>query len=76
MNKTKGCFDYSKLRGKIREVYGSERAFAEHVGISSVSLSSKLNGKTRFSQDDIRNYAYALNIIGDDIGSYFFTEKL
>ena len=76
MNQHKSYFNYSKLRGRIREIYGSEREFAQQIGIANVALSAKLNGKTRFSQDDIRKFAKMLHIIGDDIGVYFFTEKV
>ena len=76
MSKNKYQFNYNKLRGKIREMYGSEREFADNIGMSNVALSAKLNGKTRFSQDDIYDFSKSLNIIGDDIGIYFFAEKL
>ena len=69
-------FDYSKLRGRIKEMYGSEGAFAAQVGMSTVSLSSKFNGKSRFTQDNIKACAKALNLKGDEIGIYFFTDKL
>lgn len=76
MNRNKYQFNYNKLRGKIREMYGSERKFADNIGMSNVALSAKLNGKARFSQDDIYDFSKSLNIIGDDIGIYFFAEKL
>ena len=36
-------WDYSKLRGKIREVCGTQDAFADRIGIGRVSLSQRLN---------------------------------
>ena len=33
-------FDYSKLKGKIKEVFGTQSAFAKAMGLSGVSLSS------------------------------------
>lgn len=39
-------FDYSKLKGKIKEVFGTQSAFAKAMGLSGVSLSSKLNNIT------------------------------
>ena len=38
-------FDYSKLRGRIKEVYGKEGAFADALGITPKSLSDWLNNK-------------------------------
>ena len=35
-------WDYSKLRGKIREVCGTQDAFADRIGIGRVSLSQVL----------------------------------
>ena len=37
------AFDFSKLRGKIKEVFGTQEKFAKAMGMSSVSLSAKLN---------------------------------
>ena len=39
-------FDYSKLKGRIREVCGTYSVFAEKLGCSLNTLSSKLNNKT------------------------------
>lgn len=46
-------FDYSKLRGRIIEKFGSIKAFAEAYGLSTVTMSKKLNGKVAISLDDI-----------------------
>ena len=43
-------FNYSKLRGKIKEKFATQSAFAKELGISSVSLSAKLNNRVEFSQ--------------------------
>ena len=42
--KVKKVFDYSKLRGKIKEVFGTQAKFAKAMGMSTVTLSAKLNG--------------------------------
>lgn len=44
---------YDKLRGKIKEVCGTQDAFAEKLGIGRVSLSQRLNNQLEFSQDEI-----------------------
>lgn len=67
-------FNYSKLRGKIREVFGSEQTFAAVLGCSKRTLSVKLNNKFDFSQDEILATTKALNIPIEQIGVYFFSE--
>jgi hypothetical protein len=68
------AFDYSKLRGRIVEKFGSISAFAEAYGITSVSMSMKLNGKIAFSQDDIMKMSTPefLDIQPKEIHEYFF----
>lgn len=71
-------FDYDKVRGKIKEKLKSESAFAEKLGISQVSLSSKFNNKTDFTASEIARATDkdVLDIPADEIGIYFFTRKL
>lgn len=64
---------YSKLKGRIVEMYGSQSKFADAIGISKVALSRKLNCMTGFSQKDIEEWAKALEINKEDYGAYFFT---
>lgn len=66
-------YQYRKLIGRIVEVYGTRKAFAEALGLSENSLSLKLNGKTGFSQDDIIEWSKLLNISQDEYGSFYFT---
>lgn len=68
-------FDYSKLRGKIRE-YGTQEAFADAIGISTVTLSEKLNNKSQFTQKEINKSVEVLQIAPEDIPTYFFTPKV
>ncbi|MBQ1292814.1 MAG: DUF739 family protein [Clostridiales bacterium] len=65
---------YSKLRGRIVEVYGSMDKFAEVLNITRTTVSNKINNKSKFSRDDIILWASALKISQEDIPSYFFTE--
>ena len=66
-------FNYSKLRGKIKEVFGTQDSFAEHLGIGRVSLSQRLNNILEFSQEEIYNSCDLLNISPEEISEYFFT---
>ena len=65
---------YAKLRGRIKEVFGTQEAFAKAIGISSVSLSQRLNNVLEFTQEEIFNSCEVLNIPLTDMMSYFFTK--
>lgn len=67
-------FNYSKLKGKIIELYGSQANFCKYLGLSQRSLSLKMNNKTFFSQDEITKCVTLLKIKHKDIPTYFFTE--
>lgn len=69
-------FQYNKLRGRIIEVFGSQSKFASVVGQSEQIITAKLSGKSSFTQDNIIAWSKALNIDQNEIGSYFFTQKL
>jgi hypothetical protein len=69
-------YDYSKLRGKIVEVFSSIGQFATVLGCSFVSVSNKLNNHTDFSRRDIERWAELLGIAPEDYGIYFFTKKV
>ena len=71
-------YDYSKVRGRIREKLGSEAKFAEMIGISSASLSAKFNNKTDFIASEITKACDkdVLDIPIDKIGVNFFKQKL
>ena len=69
-------YDYSKLCGKIREKFGTQGAFANALGISSTTLSYKLNNKIQWTQEEIDR---AVELIGESEGkipAYFFTKKV
>lgn len=65
--------NYARLRGKIREVYGAESAFADALGMSRSTLSKKLNGKNDWSRSEIEKCSELLNIPVADVYAYFFT---
>lgn len=67
------AFDYNKLRGKIREVSGTQDNFAKSIGISRTSLSHRLNNILEFSNSEILLACKVLGISTDDIPLYFFT---
>nr|DAN59956.1 MAG TPA: Protein of unknown function (DUF739) [Caudoviricetes sp.] len=65
-------FDYSKLEGKITEVYKSNYKFAEALGISKASISAKLNNKVDFTQSEICKAIILLKIPENEVSLYFF----
>lgn len=69
-------FDYRTLRGKIREVYGTEKNFAHAIGMNPSTLSLKLSNRLEFTQQDIISAINALRVSNDFIRPYFFTGKV
>lgn len=66
-------WDYSKLRGRIREKCGTQDQYAKALGIGRVSLSQRLNNQLEFSQDEIFKTCEILEIDQSEIPVYFFT---
>ncbi len=69
-------FDYSKLRGRIREIFNTEERFAKEMNLSTVSLSFKLNGKREWTQQEINRACEILSLEREDIPEYFFKLKV
>lgn len=69
-------FNYSKLKARIIEKFGTQKAFAEAFGVTDIAFSRKLNNKARFSTDDILNIIRMLEIPKSEITEYFFKEKV
>lgn len=71
-------FNYSKLRGRIVEKFGTISAFADAYGLTKVTMSKKLNGKIVFSQDDIVRMSMPefLDIPPSEYHTYFFAEEV
>ena len=65
-------FNYSKLRGKIKEVFNTQEKFAREMDISTTTLSAKLNNKIQLSQSEIEKTVELLKIDKEDIPVYFF----
>ena len=67
--------NYSKLKGRIIEKFGSQEAFAKKIERSVVSVSKKMNGKSSFTRNDIILWAKELDIPVSEIGDYFFCQE-
>ncbi len=70
-------FDFSKLRGRIIEKYGTCEKFATAMGKSKTWISTRLNNAIPWSTDEIREVCdpRLLDIPADEIHVYFFTPK-
>lgn len=73
-------YDYSMLRGKIRELFGNEKNFSKELRQSKISMSvgtfsSRINGRTYFKQPEIQVICELLRIPLEEVKIYFFTIK-
>jgi len=69
-------WDYSKLRGKIVEVFRTVRSFSKALGQSETATYNYLNGRTSFDQKSIEKWCRLLDIPLEDAMPYFFTRKV
>lgn len=69
------AFDFNKLRGRIKECFGTEKAFAAAMGMSPSNLSARLNGKIHLGGEEIKRASILLKIEDEEIGAYFFQQK-
>ena len=65
--------NYSKLRGRIKEVYGTQDEFAKNIGVSTQFVSRRLTEKAEITTRDVMVWSDALGIQNDEINVYFFT---
>ena len=70
----KKTFNYSKLRGRMIELYGTITDTADAAGLRRDMVSLALNGKRAFTQTEISILAKTLKIPSEEIGIYFFAE--
>lgn len=74
------AFDFSKLRGRIVERFGSGLALcqSQKVDMTPAALSERLNNRIPFKAPEI--YALCapdvLDIPGSEIDAYFFTPEV
>lgn len=63
---------YPKLRGIIREKFGTQEAFAKALVMSETTLSAKLTGKTDWTRQEIEDACGLLGIPIAEAHAYFF----
>ena len=69
-------FDYSALKGKIIEVYGTRKRFAEAMGMTQSNLSNKLSSAVKWSPAEMYKAQELLSIPDDKICVYFFKREV
>ena len=69
-------FNYNKLKGRIREYFGSQTNFAKSLNLSNVSLSHKLNNRVFFTQEEIAMMIERLNVQDIEIKDIFFIKEV
>lgn len=74
--KNKMKWEYGKLKGKIKEIYGTQEVFSKKIGISTTSLNYKLNNQIQFRQEEIYIMINALYLKDSEIKIYFFTPSV
>jgi transcriptional regulator with XRE-family HTH domain len=80
----KPSFDYTQLKARIFEMYGTQEAFANALGMSLHTLSYRLNGRLYFTANEMAAIAELLKFPKDakdnyrhrDFMRYFFTKKI
>lgn len=70
-------FDFNKLKGRIKEIYGTQTAFAVAMLMDEATLSKKLNNKTEFTPKEIYRACLLLCIdLEKELKAHFFTLKV
>lgn len=65
---------YAKLRGAIREKFGTQEAFASAMRRTPATICGKLAGKTEWTRQEIERACKVLDIPLVDAHHYFFTQ--
>lgn len=66
-------WDYSRLKGRTKEVGLRQEDIGGDIGLTPTTYSLKLNNKAEFKQSEIEDICKLLEIPFVDIPSYFFT---
>lgn len=69
-------FDYSKLLGRIIEVYGNQGNFAIAMRLSERTMSLKLNNIRPWKDNEIKKAMKLLKLPESKVHLYFFKEEV
>ncbi|MBQ8892682.1 MAG: DUF739 family protein [Bacilli bacterium] len=67
-------YDYSKLKSKIVEKYGTQKEFIGKIDMASTTFIQKLKSN-KFNQQEIEEIVTILDIPLEEIPEYFFSIK-
>ena len=63
---------FGKLREKIKIVFGTQKSFADAMGLNVSTLNAKLNSKTDWTINEVEKVCTLLNIPTSEAKDYFF----
>lgn len=67
---------YAKLRGRIKERFGTIAAFADAMGVDVSTVSARLNNKSPWKLNEIEKACGLLDIQIEQVHEFFFTRKV
>jgi DNA-binding XRE family transcriptional regulator len=69
-------YNYNKLKGLIKQYFNTQERYAQYLGIGKTTLTSRLNGDTYFTQQEIEKSIKAFNLTTtEDIELTFFAKN-
>ena len=69
-------FDYTTLRRRITEDFGTQDQSAKALGLGRVSVSQSLNNQREFSAGEMLRTAQVLHFSVSEIPDYFFNQEV
>ncbi len=63
---------YAKLRGRIREICGTQNEFCRRFPMKVPTLTNKLSGRTDFTREEMARSAEILEFDISEIPSFFY----
>lgn len=69
-------FDYSLLRGRIRQILNTDKNFAAAIDRTPQYISMVFKDKAYFAPKDIVKACKVLDIKPEEVGTYFFTLRV
>ena len=68
--------DYKRLKLKIKEVFDTQEAFAEAMGMSKTALSQRLNGSVEWKASEMAKACDLLHIPLVDMWLFFYVPQV
>lgn len=63
---------FGALREKFKSIFGTQKAFADAMGMNLATLNLKLNGRVEWTLSEIEKACSLLNIPMEEVKGYFF----